>query len=179
MNMNNIEKQFRKQEKKKNSSIRKWWNKNCYKIMRIVLFYIWVPILVYTKIKDTKYKKLKYSDDTTKKYLDKVMPKLVYRCEEDLNLILFHNTQDFGGIRFYWDLCSNWMSKKFKKETQYFAKFNAAVKDYIIQEYHIDGYEKMTLNNWVDWNRAKEKFNWYDTPYNVDYAEGVVFYREV
>lgn len=176
--MNNIEKQFQKQEKKKNSSIRKWWNKNSYKIARVVFFYIWIPIFVYEKIKDNRYKNLKYSDDITKKYLDKVMPKLVFHYEEDPNLILFHNTNDFGGIRFYWDLCSNWMTRKFKKETKYFSKFYGLVQKYIIEEYQIDGYEKIVLDNWIDWDRAKEKFGWYDTPYNKDYAKGVVFYKE-
>lgn len=177
--MNNIEKQFQKQEKKKNSSIRKWWNKNAYKIARVIFFYIWIPILVCEKVKDSKYKNLKYSDDTTKKYLDKVMPKLVSHYEENPNLLLFHNTSDFGGIRFYWDLCSSWMQKNFKKETQYFSKFHWLVQKYIIEEYQIDGYEKMILDNWTDWSKAKEKFDWYGVPYNVDYAKGVLFYKDI
>lgn len=175
--MNNIERQFQKQERKRNSSMRKWWSKNSYKVCRVVFFYIWIPVFVYEKIKDAKYKNLKYDNNTTKKYLDKVMPKLVSHYEESPNLILFHNTSDFGGIRFYWDLCSNWMTRKFKKETKYFSKFYGLVQKYIIEEYQIDGYEKMVLDNWIDWDRAKEKFDWYDTPYNKDYAKGVVFYK--
>lgn len=175
--MNNIERQFQKQERKRNSSMRKWWSRNGYKVCRVVFFYIWIPVFVYEKIKDAQYKNLKYDNNTTKKYLDKVMPKLVSHYEESPNLILFHNTSDFGGIRFYWDLCSNWMTRKFKKETKYFAKFHGLVQKYIIEEYQIDGYEKMVLDNWIDWDRAKEKFDWYDTPYNKDYAKGVVFYK--
>jgi hypothetical protein len=175
--MNNIEKQFKKQKKKRNSSTRKWWKKNKHKIARVVLFYIWIPILLHEKIKNTRYKNLTYSNDTTQKYLDKVMPKLVYHYEEDPNLILFHDTEDFGGIRFYWDLCSNWMRKTFKKETRYFGKFNKEVKNYIIQEYNIDGYKKMILSNWADWRKAQKLFGWYSTPYNADYANGVVFYK--
>lgn len=175
--MDHIEKQFRKQEKKKNSSIRRWWRNNGFKILRVIFFYVWIPTLVHEKIKETRYKNLKYTDATTKKYLDKVLPKLVAHYEEDQNNILFHNTRDFGGINFYWDLCSSWMKGKFKKETQYFTKFSKQVQEFIIQEYNIPGYEKMVLNNWAAWNSAKEKFDWFYTPYDVDYAKGVAFYK--
>ena len=177
--MNNIEKQFQKKEKRQNSPVRKWWSKNGYMVARIVFFYIWIPIWVHEKIKDARYKNLKYDDNITKKYLDKVMPNLVAHYGYSPNIILFHNTNDFGGIRFYYDLCSNWMAGKFKKETRYFTKFHRRVQEYIIEEYQIDGYKKMVLDNWIDWDRAREKFDWSGTPYNKDYAKGAVFYKEM
>ena len=176
--LNSIEKQFKKNEKKKNSAIRNWWRKNDYKVYRVLLFYVYIPVYFYEKAKKTRYDSMKYSDELTKKYLDKVLPKLVARYEESPNEILFHNTEDFGGIRFYWDLCSNYMRKKFKKETRYFTKFDSKVREYIIDEYTIDGYEKLKLLNWTDWSKAKEKFGWYSTPYNTDYAKGAMFYKE-
>lgn len=176
--MNKIEKQFKKQEKKKNNAIRKWWRQNDYKVFRVVFFYVAIPYFIWHKIKNTRYDRMKYSDALTKKYLDKVLPKLVARYEESPNEILFHNTEDFGGIRMYWDLCSSAMKKQFKKEVQYFTKFNSKVKEYIIDDYTIEGYEKLKLLNWTDWSKAKEKFDWYGTPYNVDYAKGVMFYKE-
>lgn len=36
--------------KKKNSILSKWWSKNGYKIMRVVLFPIWIVIVIYEKI---------------------------------------------------------------------------------------------------------------------------------
>ena len=114
--MNKIEKQCIKQKKKQNNSVRKWWRKNAHKVARVIFFYIWLPCFIYEKIKDAKYKKLTYNNNLTKKYLDRVLPKLVAHYEEDPNVILFHNCEDFGGIRFYWDLCSNWMKKKFFQE---------------------------------------------------------------
>jgi hypothetical protein len=44
--------------------------------------------------------------------------------------------------------------------------------------YEIDDYQKMILDNWIAWEKAKEKFGWAGTPCNVDYAKGVVFYKE-
>ena len=176
--MNKIEQQFKKQEKKQNSSLLKWWRKNNYKVMRILFFYIWLPSAALEKIKENKYKNLAYSDELSKKYLDKVLPKLAARYEEDPNLMLFHDTSDFGGIHIYWDLCSSWMKKKFRKEVQYFTKFNLQLKEFIIEKYLIDGYQKMVLNNWIAWEKAKEKFDWGGTPYSQDYAIGIVFYKE-
>ena len=175
--MNSIEKQFYKEEKKKNKVLRKWWRKNDYKIYRILFFYIWIPMCLFKKIKDAAYKSLTFSNESAKKYLDKVLPKLVARYEESPELILLSNASDFGGINFY-DLHSSWMHKKFKKEANYFLKFKTEVKEYIIKLYTIEGYEKMLLDNWMDWRVAKRKFNWYGLPYDIDYAKGAIFYKE-
>lgn len=176
--MNNIEKQFQKQDRKKNNALRKWWRKNDYKVLRVLLFYIWIPCWAYDKIKDARYENLTYSNATTKKYLDKVMPKLVAHYEENPNTILFSDADDFGGITFRDLSFSSFMKKHFKKESKYFSKFNRLIKKYIIEEYQIDGYKKIVLDNWMDWNKAKEKFGWYHTPYNANYVKGIVFYKE-
>ena len=175
--MNSIEKQFKKRDKKRDSALRSWWRKNDFKVARVLLFFIWIPYMIYKNIKDNSYNNLTFDTALTKRYLDRVLPKMAAQYEEDSNLILFHDSDDFGGINFYWNMCSDWMAKNFRKETRYFRKFNREVKAYIVQEYIINGYEKLVLDNWIDWDRAKEKFGWGGTPYNKDYAKGVVFYK--
>ena len=178
--MNKIEKAFEKNKRKKSSKIRKWWHKNGYIVARILLFYIWIPYTLYDKYKNKKYNNLKYNDETTKKYLDRVLPDLAVYCDEGPNLILISNADDYdyGGIDFLYDFCSSWMRKKHKKEKEYFTKFNYELQDYIIKSYQIKGYNKMCLLNWTDWDKAAEKFGWYDTPWHSDYAKGVVFYKD-
>ena len=78
-----------------------------------------------------------------------------------------------GDLEFH-DFWGNY--NKNKKSSRFFLKFDNQFRDYIMNEYQIDGYQKMTLTNWTHWDKAKEKFNWGGTPYNKDYAKGVIFY---
>ena len=177
--MNKIEKRFNKAQRKESNRLRKWWRNNNYKVWRVLLFWIWIPCLCLQKIKDKRYKSLRYSDMTTKKYLDKLMPSLVVEYEDSPDVILFYkSTDNYGGIKLPWDLWSNFVKKKSRRAYNYFRRFDDDVKNYIFNAYEIDGYSKININNWADWDKAVEKFNWYYAPYDKNYAKGVVFYKD-
>lgn len=175
--MNNIEKTFKKKEKREASKIRKWWQKHGYKVLRVLLFYIWIPCWCHQKLKDKRYKEMSYNDDTTKKYLDKCLPALVAHHEESSDVFIFHDCDDYDGIRFYWSFSASWFRKKFKKQSSYFVKFSREVQNYIINDYQVEGYAKRVLDNWIDWSDVCKRFDW-DKPWNVDHAKGAVFYKE-
>ena len=176
--MNNIEKTFKKKEKREASKIRKWWQKHGVNIIRILLLWpLILPFECYRRYKDSVYKKMSYSDDITKKYLDKCLPALVAHCEESSDVFLFHNCDDYSGIRFFWAFNSSWFRKKFKKQSLYFTKFSRETQDYITSNYQVEGYSKRVLDNWIDWKDACKRFDWGE-PYNIDYVKGVVFYKE-
>ena len=74
---NKIEKQVAKKQRRKNNKLRKWWSRNDYKVWRVLLFWLWIPIMLFNKKKDNQYKTMQYSEKRAKKYLDKVLPYLV------------------------------------------------------------------------------------------------------
>ena len=172
--MNKIEKQVAKQQRRENSKLRKWWRNNDYKVWRALLFWIWVPMLLLAKRDHRKYKTMQYSNETTKKYLDKVLPYLVSHWREESNCFLFTTASDMGGIDFR-ALMS--LRRRYRKQERYFIKFYEEVKAYIVRTYEIDGYEKFPILTYSDWQAAKEKFDWGGTPYRDDIAKGVVFYK--
>ena len=174
--MNNIEKTFKKKEKREASKIRKWWQKHGYKVLRVLLFYVWIPCWCHQKLKDKRYKEMSYNDNTTKKYLDKCLPTLVAHCEESSDVFLFHHCEDYGGIHFFWTFNSSWFEKKFKKQSSYFVKFSREVEKYIISNYQVNGYDKIVLDNYKLWSDACDRFDW-NVPYNADNAVGVVFFK--
>ena len=171
---NKIEKQVAKKQRRKNNKLRKWWSKNDYKVWRVLLFWLWIPIKLFRKINERKYKATQYSDQITKKYLDKVLPYLVSYWDEDPSRFLFTTASDMGGISFR-ALMS--LPSRYSKQRRYFTKFYQDVKEYILKTYEIDGYEKFTIFTYNDWQTAKEKFDWYGTPYDDDIAKGVVFWK--
>ena len=178
--MDKIEKERQKYNKIKNNKFISWWKKNDYKVYRIILFPlfpIWVTELLWEKYKDYKYKKLVFNEEKCKKYLDFVIPKMVVRYNDDHNEILISNADDMGGIEFS-DFHSSWMHKKYRKQYLFFLKFYSEIADYILEKYQIEGYKKNIVDNWKEWNKAKEQFGWYDTPYYADSCKGVIFYKE-
>jgi hypothetical protein len=153
--------------------IRTWWRKNNYKVLRIIFFPFWIAMILHEKYKDKSYATLSWSEEICKQYLDKALPKMVVHYCEDAKTFLISNADDMGDIEFrdLWDY-----RKQNKKYKRFFVKFDNQVKEYILNNYTIDGYSKITLTNWTHWDQAKEKFNWSGTPYNKDYCKGVVFY---
>ena len=118
--MNKIEKQVNKKKRRENNKFRKWWRKNDYKVWRVLLFWIWIPIKLFCDADDKKYKTMQYSDETTKKYLDKVLPYLVSYWGEEPNCFLITSAGDMGGIRFR-ALMS--LRRRYRKQERYFTKF--------------------------------------------------------
>lgn len=178
-------KTFMSREQRKNdfsnNKLFKWWRKNGYKVKRLTLFPLWVVVLLSEKYKDYKYKSLVFTEEYCKKCLDKMIPKLIIWYKEDPNCFPISDCDDFGCITFN-DLTgiNSYYLKNHgcKREIRFTGKFYRMVEDYIMNEYQIDGYHKMTMNNYKEWKEAKDKFEWEYTPYNCDYRKGVVFYKE-
>lgn len=175
---NKIIKEKQKIDRKRNNKIRKWWKKNNYKVIRVILFPIWIYAILEEKYKKSQHAKIKKCQDIKpifKKYLDKVMPFMVAHYCENAKQILISSACDMGDINFS-NFCSSTIQKKYSRIENFFAIHYKGLKEYILSEYQIEGYKKMILDNYRTWNEAKEKFDWGDTPFNVDYCKGVVFY---
>jgi hypothetical protein len=164
-----------KEKADKKHPIRSWWSKNNYKVLRVIFFPAWIYYILREKYKDKNYASLTYTPELCKKYLDKVLPNMVAHYCEDAKIFLISDSDDMGDIEFYDFWQYRKQNKKYKK---FFVKFEYKIKEYILNEYEIDGYSKMTLLNWTHWDQAKNKFGWSETPYNSDYKKGVVFYIE-
>lgn len=172
--MNKIEKQVAKKQRRENNKLRKWWRNNSYKVWRVLLFWIWLPIKLLHDADEKKYKTIQYSDEITKKYLDKVLPYLVSYWGEEPNCFLITSAGDMGSIRF---TALMHLPRRYRKQQRYFIVFYEQVKAYIVRTYEIDGYDKFPILTSEDWYAAKEKFDWGGVPYNDEYAKGVVFYK--
>ena len=174
--MKNIGKKIEKEVKKKHSL--KWWHKNKYTVLRVALFPISVPATLYDVFREKKRKKIKqslvFSEELCKKYLDKMIPKLVVRLCEDSEVFLISNSRgEFGDVDFFdFYRCSkNWKTQMF------FGKFNKTVESFICEKYQIDGYSKLILDTQAKWKEAENLFGW-DNLWAESAAKGVVFYKD-
>lgn len=169
-----IEKQVAKKQRKENNKLRKWWRKNDYKVWRVLLFWIWIPMVLFGVKEEKRFKAIQYSNETTKKYLDKVLPYLVTYWREEPNCFLITSADDMGGINFK---ALMGLPRRYRKQERYFIKFYQEAIAYLVRTYEVDGYGKFPILTSADWYAAKEKFDWGGVPYYEESAKGVVFYK--
>lgn len=173
--MNSIEKAFAKRQRKENNKLRNWWKKNRHIVWRILLFWLYIPVLCYDAWQD-RQSKIQYDNNLTKKYLDKVLPSLAVCYCSNPNYILFG---DFDGFEYgisFTDLYSSRVMHKYKRARRYFNKFYRQIEEYILNTYQIDGYKKINLNNEKDWKSVENIWN--TLPWDYYQCEGVVFLKE-
>lgn len=160
---------------KKNKSILLWWHRNGHKIMRVILWFVWIPLCLYERHSNIKKKNFIENPIKTKKWIDKVFPKMVahYCNDEDAILIILGTDPDSYG-----DFSINDFTNKSivgKQAKKYFELLTFEQREKMIVDYTIDGYEKMLLSCWQDWSKAEQQFGW-DTNWNKDFCKAVVFY---
>ena len=171
---NRIEKQVAKKQRRENNKIKKWWRENDYKVWRVLLFWIWIPMKLICDKNEKKYQEMQYKEETVKKYLDKVLPYMVSYWNEGSDCFLITSAWDMGGINFK-ALMS--LPRRYSKQRRYFTRFYQETQAYIVRKYEIVGYEKFPIMTRSDWYAAKEKFDWGGVPYSDEIAKGVVFYK--
>ena len=160
-----------KAKRDKKRPVRTWWRKNGYKVWRVVLFPTWIYYAARDKRKEKTYKELQFSPELCRAYLDKVLPDMVARECEDVNCFLISDSENMGDIELSFLYDSRSIKEKYRR---FFSRFRTQVKDYVLNEYTIDGYDKTTITNWVEWERVTKKYEWRN-PYDSDYSKGVVF----
>lgn len=171
-----IDAALKKKERRKHG-IRSWGRKNGYKIMRVILWFVWLPMYAYNKWRDKKRKEFVENPLKTKKWLDKVFLKMVsYYCSDSkVILIMLGNDSDFCA-----DFCTEDFVKKYvvgRRAKRYFEQLTRKQREEMIKNYVIDGYTKVYLQNWVDWDKIAQKLGW-ETNWAKDRDKAVVFYAE-
>ena len=117
---------------------KQWWNKNGYKVMRVLLFYIWIPSLIIDKLKAKNYIKDynngEISVDWLKKFCDKYLPGICDKTEN--GYYFFNNGYGFSGYRFI------------KRRDRKIASIHrSSLLYYIVDKYEIEGYTKDVIDN--------------------------------
>ena len=74
--------------KKKEHTFRKWWNKNGYKIMRVIFFPVWGSIIIKRKIEPYLIRKYKWDDDRAQEILNYYIPRIAEWDEENKTFYL-------------------------------------------------------------------------------------------
>ncbi len=124
------------------NAIKKWWDKNGYKVMRVVLFPIWLGIKAKEKITSYLNSREEWSEERVKEILNYYIPRLADWDEEDKCFYFFDNGYGWSiGLakkylkrkdRRFWNIHNGWCGGK--------------IRSYLIDEFELEGFEKEVGN---------------------------------
>ena len=132
-----IIKAMNKKENRTNA-IKKWWNKNGYKVMRVVLFPIWWGINAKEKI--TLYLNLReeWSEERVKEILNYYIPRNSDWNEDDKSFYFFDNGYGWSMV-----LAKKYLKRKDRRFWNVHRGFGGGkIRSYLIEEFELEGFKK-------------------------------------
>ena len=124
------------------NGIKKWWDKNGYKVMRVVLFPIWLGIKAKEKITSYLNSREEWSEERVKEILNYYVPRFADWDEEDKCFCFFDN--GYG-----WSIG---LAKKYlkRKDRRFWNIHNGLgggmIRSYLIDEFELEGFKKEVGN---------------------------------
>ena len=122
----------------KMDEIRRWWSKNGYKIMRVVLFPLWSGIKAKEKITSYLNSREEWSEERVKEILNYYIPR---KAEWDAENKCF----DFFDNGYGWSMryAKKYLKRKDRRFWGIYGEcFGGKVRSYLIDEFELEGFEK-------------------------------------
>ena len=128
-----VVKAINKKENKFNA-IKKWWNKNGYKVMRVVLFPVWWGIKAKEKITLYLNSREEWSEKRVKEILNYYIPRNSDWNEDDKSFYFFDNGYGWSMV----------LAKKYlkRKDRRFWNIHRGLIRSYLIEEFELEGFEK-------------------------------------
>ena len=141
--------------KEKKQTFRKWWNKNGYKVMRVILFPIWIVALTCEKTTNWLNNRQKWNEERANEILNYYIPRRASWVEDEQEFYFFDN--GFG-----WSFHS--AKKYLKKKDRRLWKVNSGawgykIREYLIKEFELEGFTKEVLDTNDSWTEISFKIN--------------------
>ena len=122
----------------KRDKFRKWWSKNGYKVMRVILFPIWWCIKAKEKITSYLNSKCEWSEERANEILSYYIPRNSDWDAEDKSFYFFDNGYGWSidcakkylkrKDRRFWKLHTGWAGGK--------------IRTYLIEKFELEGFKK-------------------------------------
>lgn len=131
-------KAMNKKENTKKETIRKWWNKNGYKVMRVILFPIWWGVCAKNKIEAWLNSRHTWSEEKANEILNYYIPRRASWSAEDNSFYFFDNGYGWSPSsakrflkrkdRRFWRVNNGWVGGK--------------IRHYLIDTFELEGFTK-------------------------------------
>lgn len=127
--------------------IRKWWRKNGYKVMRVILFPIWGAVVAKEKFSNWKYARLEWSEERANEILSYYIPR---KAEWDAEEKCFYFADNGMG----WGMKCH--QRKIKmKDRAWWRKFSCGwggkIRTHLIEKFELEGFQKIVGDTYDQW----------------------------
>lgn len=127
----------------KREKFSKWWNKNGYKVMRVVFFPLWISIKGIEKFTDYLPSRHKWSEARAKKILNYYIPRVSDWSAKDKSFYFFDNGMG-------WSINRKKIKFRDKGWWNVFRGFSGgSIRDYLIKDFELEGFEKIINNDYT------------------------------
>ena len=128
-------------------TIRKWWNKNGYKVMRVILFPIWWGVCAKNKIENYLNSKCEWSEERANEILSYYIPRKA-KWHEDEKCFYFAD----NGMG--WGMSCNKKFIKFRNRRWWNYNrglWSGNIRTYLIEKFEMEGFEKIVGDTYDQW----------------------------
>ena len=128
-------------KKNKKHPFRKWWNKNGYKVIRVILFPIWFGIVAKDKINKYLTSRQEWSNERAEQILSYYIPRRAVWREEDKTFCFYDNGMGWG------NLAKKYIKLKDRRWwNNYSSPWGGEIRRYLIDEFELEGFTKKLGN---------------------------------
>lgn len=124
--------------KEKKHIFRKWWSKNGYKVMRVVLFPIWIVTIIYEKIQNWLNSRNSWSEERADEILSYYIPRRAKWDNEDKAFYFFDN--GMGWSMSFAKKYLKWKDRRFWDNHRCWC--GGKIRSYLINKFELEGFTK-------------------------------------
>lgn len=137
-------------KKEKKNIFRKWWNKNNYKVYRVIFFPLWIGSIIIKKTNKYLNSRQKWSEERANEILSYYIPRI---AEWDAEAKKFYFNDNGMG----WGMKGH--QKKLKLRDRRWWNLHRAfwggeIRQYLLEKFELEGFEKIIGNTYDGWTEV-------------------------
>lgn len=135
-------------KKEKKNTLREWWNKNNYKVCRVILFPVWISVIIIDKTNKYLNSRQEWSEERANEILSYYIPRVANWDAEEKCFYFIDNGMGWGHNqkklklrdRRWWNLHRDFWGGKIRK--------------YLLEKFELEGFEKIVDDTYDSWAKV-------------------------
>jgi hypothetical protein len=132
---------------------RKWWRKNGYKVMRVILFPVWMGVIAKEKINNYLNAQCVWSEERANEILSYYVPRKAEWDAEDESFYFADNGMGWG-MKCHRKSIKLKDRRWWKNHTGF---WGGKVRTYMIEKFELEGFEKIVGDTYDSWTEITFK----------------------
>lgn len=140
-------------KKEKKNTFRKWWNRNGYKVLRVIFFPVWIYSIIEEKVTSWLNARQVWSEERAREILNYYVPRKASWEEEDKSFFFFDN-----GYGWNIHLAKKYLKRKDNRFWKVHSGFSGGeIRRYLINDFELEGFIKLDGDHSDGWTELQFK----------------------